>query len=54
MDPDQMASSEAISSGSTLYSVEFISGFILLLIEFIHVYCLSTLSAKLRSILGDK
>ena len=36
VDPDQMASSEAIWSGSTLFSVEFISGLILFLIEFIH------------------
>ena len=38
MNPDQLASSEPSLSGSTLFSIEFISGFILLLKEFIHVY----------------
>ena len=31
--------------GSTLLSIEFISGFVLFLKEFIHVYCLSTVRA---------
>ena len=31
VDPDQLASEEASSSGSTLFSVKFLCGFILLL-----------------------
>ena len=34
MDPDQLASAEASLSGSTLFSNEFISGFVLFLKSF--------------------
>ena len=44
MNPDQLAS----SSGSTLFLLS-ISGFILLLKEFVHVYGLITVSASFRS-----
>ena len=36
VDPDQLASSEASWSGSTLFSFEFISGFILFFKEFMY------------------
>ena len=45
-DPDQLASSE-----STLFSIEFMSGFILFLKSlYNHVYCFTTLKAKLSSL----
>ena len=36
VDPDQLASSEVSWSGPTLFSIEFISGFILFFKEFMH------------------
>ena len=48
VDPDQLASSEAISSGSSLFSTKFVSGFIQFLKEIIHG--ISKERAKLNSL----
>ena len=48
VDPDQLASSEASWSGSTLFSIDIISGFILLLKRLYMVY--SKVRAKLSSL----
>ena len=50
VDPDQLASSEANWSAFTLFSIEFISGFILFL--YVHVFCLSIFRAKLGLLCG--
>ena len=52
-DPDQLASEEVSWSRSTLFSIEFISGFILFL-KSVYIYGNSKLKCFALSILWDK